>query len=229
VPFGSIIEALDGLPAGAGRARRARSLLVSMYYRPASTNLRTVIVARSTDEGKTWSEYGTVAALAPGHPDWVGSEGCSEVDFVRLKDKRIYAVFRTGSGGFLGHTWSKDDGRTWSEPMSMGFRGVDPHLATLCNGMLALSTGRPDPVGVRFSPKGDGTDWSAPLEIFGGIDTREHGLNKRRSTRYTDVLEVEPGRLIVVYDSVPYGWDPIPSTDAISKNSIMATFVEYDV
>jgi len=46
------------------------------------------------------------------------------------------------------------------------------------------------------------------------------------STRYTDLVEVQPGKLLIVYDSVPYGWDPIPTADLISKNRIYGTFVE---
>jgi hypothetical protein len=46
------------------------------------------------------------------------------------------------------------------------------------------------------------------------------------STHYTDLIEVEPGKLLVVYDSTPYGWKNIPSSDMSSKNSISGTFVE---
>jgi hypothetical protein len=37
---------------------------------------------------------------------------------------------------------------------------------------------------------------------------------------------VEPGKLLVVYDSVPYGWYEIPFADSQSKNVIYGTFVE---
>jgi len=49
-----------------------------------------------------------------------------------------------------------------------------------------------------------------------------HGM----STQYTDLIEVEPGKLLVVYDRTPYGWKAIPSSDKSSKNAIYGTFVE---
>lgn len=50
-----------------------------------------------------------------------------------------------------------------------------------------------------FTTDGSRETWSYVAEIFAGM-----------STRYTDFIEIEPGRLLVVYDSVPRGWDPLP-------------------
>ena len=47
-----------------------------------------------------------------------------------------------------------------------------------------------------------------------------------KSTRYCDLAEIEPGRLLVVYDSVPYGWHPIPFSDRAARNRILGTFVQ---
>jgi hypothetical protein len=80
--------------------------------------------------------------------------------------------------------------------------------------MLALTTGRPGPVVVVFSIDGSGEKWSQPTEIFA-----------KSSTHYTDFIEVEPGKLLVVYDSVPYGWHAIPYSDREAKNIIYGTFV----
>ena len=35
-----------------------------------------------------------------------------------------------------------------------------------------------------------------------------------------------PGRLLVVYDNIPYGPERIPNSDKTSKNTDLATFVE---
>jgi len=45
------------------------------------------------------------------------------------------------------------------------------------------------------------------------------------STRYTDLTEVSPGKLLVVYDHVPYGWFEIPFADRDARNIIYGTFV----
>jgi hypothetical protein len=39
------------------------------------------------------------------------------------------------------------------------------------------------------------------------------------------VIELEQGKLLVVYDSVPYGPHQIPYSDKGAKNTIYATFV----
>ena len=60
-----------------------------------------------------------------------------------------------------------------------------------------------------------GKKWVGITPIFTG-----------KSTRYSDLIELEPGKLLVVYDSVPYWWGPIPPADKLSKNAICGTFVE---
>jgi hypothetical protein len=68
---------------------------------------------------------------------------------------------------------------------------------------------------VMFSVDGTGKKWTNLTPIFSGM-----------STRYTDLVEVSPGKLFVIYDSVPYGWDSIPDSDTVSKNTIYGTFIE---
>jgi len=94
------------------------------------------------------------------------------------------------------------------------------------NGVLACSFGRPGPITVMFDPTGTGEHWSHVTPVF-----------KEMSTRYTGMVEVEPGRILLVYDSVPFGWDPIPygshfkshaSWDGRSRNTIYATFVRVE-
>jgi hypothetical protein len=144
----------------------------------------------------------------------MGEEGPNEAALVRLPSGRLYCLFRTGNGGYLGEAWSADDGRTWTQPVSTGFVGVAPHLRLMKDGLLVCSTGRPGPVVVMFSSD-EGKKWTNITPIFSG-----------KSTRYTDLIEVKPGKLLVVYDSVPYGWHPIPPSDKSAKNTIYGTFVK---
>jgi hypothetical protein len=82
--------------------------------------------------------------------------------------------------------------------------------------MLALVTGRPGPVALRYNPDGNGEHWSQPIIIFTG-----------KSTHYADFTEVAPGRLLIVYDSTPYGWQEIPFPERDTKNRILGTFVTF--
>lgn len=174
------------------------------------------VLLRSTDGGKSWVQYGTIAVLPAGdRPAWVGSEGYNEGSVAFLPDGRLYAVYRTGGrSGTIGHGWSSDGGKTWTAPASIGFAGVAPRVHRLSNGMLAMVTGRPGPVVLRFNLDGTGREWSHPVTLYSEM-----------STRYTDLTEVSPGKLLVVYDHVPYGWFEIPFADRDARNIIYGTFV----
>ncbi|MGA2726657.1 MAG: sialidase family protein, partial [Terracidiphilus sp.] len=171
---------------------------------------------RSTDQGRSWEEYGIVAAIQPNEAPWpwMGKEGPNEATLVRLSKDRLYCLFRTGGGDYMGEAWSMDDGKTWTAPVSSGFKGVAPHLRLMSDGLLACTYGRPGPVTIMFSSD-EGKTWTNVTPI-------SHGM----STQYTDLIEVEPGKLLVVYDRTPYGWKAIPSSDKSSKNAIYGTFVE---
>jgi len=191
--------------------------LTTFYYiTERDPRQRRLVLIRSTDQGQSWDEYGIIGAIQPNEAPWpwMGKEGPNEAALVRLSKSRLYCLFRTGGDGYLGEAWSLDDGKTWTTPVSSGFIGVAPHLRLMSDGLLACTFGRPSPVTIMFSSD-EGKKWTNITAIFNGM-----------STRYTDLIEVEPGKLLVVYDSVPYGWKTIPSSDTSSKNAIYGTFVE---
>ncbi len=215
VPWGSIIEALNG------------DLLTTLYYRAekAPKFFRLVLI-RSKDDGKTWNEDSTAVAVEPGERlwPWAGDNGPNEAALVRLADKRLHVIFRTSYRGVMGQAWSSDDGKTWTDPVSTGLKAVAPRTLLLSNGVLACTYGRPGPVTIMFSLDGTAEKWSQHTEIFSGM-----------STRYTDLIEIEPGRLLVVYDSVPRNKEPLPYSPTFAnhdtwnkkeKNTIYGTFVE---
>lgn len=204
-PWGAIVDGPGG------------EWLTTLYYMThRDPRQRRLVLIRSTDEGRSWEEYGLVAALQPNEAPWpwMGKEGPNEAALVRLSKDRLYCLFRTGGDGYMGEAWSVDDGKTWSAPVSSGFKGVAPHLRLMSDGLLACTYGRPGPVTIMFSSD-EGKTWTKTTPIFDGV-----------STHYTDLIEVEPGKLLVVYDSTPYGWKAIPSSDTSSKNAVYGTFVE---
>jgi hypothetical protein len=69
---------------------------------------------------------------------------------------------------------------------------------------------------------GTGKEWTSPTTIAEDHPKQLAG----GTTHYTDFIELEPCRLLVVYDNVPYGWYEIPFADRKSKNIIYGTFVE---
>ncbi len=191
--------------------------LSTLYYTTErDQRLSRLVLIRSIDHGRTWDEYGIIAAVPPRQKPWpwMGKEGPTEAGLVRLSASRLYSIFRTGNGEDLGETWSLDDGKTWTPPASSGFKGVAPHLRLLSNGLLACTFGRPGPVTIMFSAD-EGKKWFGITPLFNDV-----------STRYTDVIEVETGKLLVVYDNIPDGGNPVPGSGKLSQHAIYGTFVE---
>ena len=79
---------------------------------------------------------------SPDHLD--GDEGPDETAIVRLADKRLYAIFRKGGNALMGQTWSSDDGRTWTQPVSIGFKGLPRICANWATGSWSARPGGPD-------------------------------------------------------------------------------------
>lgn len=203
-PWGPIFEGLNG------------DLMAPVYYNTErDPRYYRLGLLRSSNGGKTWSESATIAALRPGEKPWpwMGKEGPCETGIVRLADKRLYAIFRTGA--FMGQAWSSNDGKTWTPPTSTPYKGVALRIRRLSDGVLACTYGRPGPVTIMFNLDGTAKKWSHITPIFSGM-----------STRYTDFIELGPGKLLVVYDSVPYSWDRIPEWDQTSKNVVYGTFID---
>lgn len=202
-PWGDIIADKNG------------NWLTTVYYKTGPDPRSTLLVlVRSRDRGMTWREISVIAEdRLHGNPlDWMGDEGPSEAGMVRLADGQLYVVFRTGD--YLGETWSQDDGADWNPPVNLHNKGVAPRIRRLACGALACTFGRPGPLSIMFSADGTGRSWTHITKIFDGM-----------STRYTGLAEITPGKLFVVYDSIPYGWEQIPFIDKTAKNAILGTFV----
>jgi len=118
---------------------------------------------------------------------------------VTLANKRPYTIFRTGGSGLIGQAWCSDVGKTWTKPTSLPYQGVALRKRWMSKVLLTCTTGRPGPVVVVLSVPGSATNRSQISLV----------LNEK-STHYMYFIEVESRQLMVVYDSVPYGWHEIP-------------------
>ncbi|MBL9215277.1 MAG: exo-alpha-sialidase [Opitutaceae bacterium] len=195
-----------------------RLLATGYGMRKGDSQYRNVIFA-SEDGGLTWRHFSTVAD-ATGLPG--EAEGPNEIAMIQLADGDLMTVFRVGSGREwkLRRAYSHDQGRTWTKPDVLPAYSVEPSLLRAANGTLVLSSGRPG-IGLWLSTDPRGERWQevdivqlhdrwAPDRTYrigpdagpapaAGQPDRRHW----HSSSYTEVIEVSPNRLILVYDRSP--------------------------
>ena len=160
----------------------------------------------------------------------------SEPSLCRLADGRLMSVFRLQyhQVGFpCGQAWSDDEGKTWSRPIVIADNifPVSPSLATMKNGTVVRSGGRPG-LYAWFNADGTGRDWErvdmmahhnafAPKdpmnEVLDDAPTSsspgrypEHAIASFRTSAYTEVVALDDTHLLYIYDRILYGWYPIP-------------------
>lgn len=149
-------------------------------------------VCESDDGGKTWRYLSTIGY------EQIGSEGFNEGSMKRLPDGTWLAALRSGNerdfhcqDNPIMCSTSRDEGRTWSPPERTGLDGCFPSLAVLSDGQLALSYGRPGAM-LAFSAD-HGRTWTDAT----CIDATPY-------SGYTDVVEIEPGLLLVGFGAAGY-------------------------
>lgn len=163
-------------------------------YQPKMSKFRCVLL-RSGDRGRSWRYRSTIAA-----DPTVGQEGFDEPVMIRLsggaKAGRLICQMRTGRVGPLYQTHSDDDGATWSRPHALPFPGVDPDLVEMADGTLVCQASA---VSLTLS-RDQGETWGDPIRL------PEAGNPGYGRSSYGSIREIEPGRLLVLYDVMSAGW-----------------------
>ena len=178
-------------------------------YMPNMMKFRSILI-RSTDRGRYWTLVGTIAV----DPN-VGEEGFCEPVLVRLSrgphEGRLIALLRTGSNKVLTESRynliyqsdSDDEGKTWTTPRPLEFQGVDPDLIELRNGILVAGFGWRTPESIQSKGKGFGPQHGNYLAFSfdqGATWTQVTQITSGLTTSYVTVREIEPNRLLLVYD-----------------------------
>lgn len=193
--------------------------LATLYGYFQGVKRYSLVLAESRD-GLNWKIRATIAdekCKLPG----TETEGPCEAATVRLKDGRLMCVFRKCDSTPYGQTFSSDDGRTWTEPVSTTDPfSVRPSLAVMADGAVALSGGRPG-LFLWLNFDGTGKDWEKiDLQaIHNAAQPEEPIADPIKTTSYTEVLAMDDSHLIIMYDRIPNGWNPIPA-ESTETNSI---------
>jgi hypothetical protein len=120
----------------------------------------------------------------------------------------------------LGQTFSRDEGKTWTEPVAMdpACKCADPRVVALPDGTLVLSTGRPG-LDQWVNADGTGKAWQhidmmqhhnafRPQERILRYDGRQGSQAAGRPTGYTEVVALDGSTLLYVYDRSPLSAHP---------------------
>jgi len=186
--------------------------------------VRSSLVAAESEDALRWKVRSVIADENCETEDLF--QGPNEATLCRLKGGRLMCIF--GQSLPYGQSWSNDEGRTWTKPVRTNYAwSVDPRLAVMKDGTVALSGGRPG-VNLWFNADGTGTNWrmidlvehhntfhpNEPLKRFqpDGNPMYYSGT----STGYTEVVAVDNSHLLCIYDRTPLGstWEkPTPAID----------------
>lgn len=149
LPDGRLLAPFYGIPRGA-----------------ADLSARSVVVAFSSDGGRTWPDYSVVH-----DHEQEPSLSCSETDLLRLADGRHLVVSRANARRELYRAYSQDEGRTWSRLEPTGLPGQCPALVALPSGALLCLYRDVTPgqagVGAGIS-RDSGRTWEAVGHIYRG-------------------------------------------------------------
>ena len=162
------------------------------------TKERTVIY-RSTDRGKSFHYYSTMAI----EPDYWQRDDFGEPNIELLANGDLISIQRVGNFVPLWQCYSTNGGATWSEPLQSPGYGVSPVLVRMSNGILACTYGRPG-CWIMFSPDGKGKTWVERTCIYneytlttydygypGPLDKRSHP-EEARQAHYSNSLSHDP-------------------------------------
>ena len=195
--------------------RLGNRLLATAYGTRPGESLDSCFLLASEDGGSTWRYHATVAdpSMMTNPAKW-GANGPCEPAMVQLADGDLLAVFRIGNGPgwYLHKCYSSDGGATWSQPEALPAYSVEPSLLRLQNGTLALSTGRPG-IFLWLSTDSRGQNWQA-VDLVAHhnrcFDDLTYKISpypfwnprEMNSWTYTEMVEVAPNKLLLVYDRV---------------------------
>lgn len=205
--------------------------ITTMYGRFEGDALYSLVLMSSSDKGLSWTYETTIACGddTPGAP-----EGPCEATLEELDGGQLVCVYRIGSGVQWNYRASRsaDEGRSWTKPEVLdGPRSVEPCLRRLNSGLLALSGGRPG-LFLWLCTDGACRQWHTFDVLKHHNTTCGHpewllAEDGSQTTAYTEIVEIEPDRLLYIYDRIPMGWRAVPA-DSPDRNMIFVVEIHVE-
>jgi hypothetical protein len=154
-------------------------------------------VCESKDDGLNWEWLATIPARPGDDP-----LGYHELHLVDADDGTLVCHIRNENKADDGQTLqseSKDGGRTWTTPHTIGVWGLPSHLLRMRNGHLLMSYGhRRNPLGIQVRISQDsGKSWSEAISITADAKSSDLG--------YPSTVECSDGTMVTVWYEVLAG------------------------
>jgi len=204
---------------------RDGGMLVLMTHHTAKDHSSTLWLVKSSDEGRAWKPLSEVVKRSP-----LFLEGINEAALLRGADGSLICLARTGWPMVVAR--STDDGRTWRPWNFLGVDGVKPDAITLDDGLAVCAFGRPD-VNLLISLDANARQWDAPFQLLNANRTPHNILGDwhQNGTFYADLVEVEPGRVLVVYDTAGDTGQPgqLPQCRLWLQEVLIDSIANFDV
>lgn len=220
---------------------RRGEYLTTLYGHFEGDSRYSLVFAESVD-GFVWRIR---SAIAGADCPLKGDEGPCESAIARLEDGRLLCVFRSASFVPYGRCWSNDDGRTWTKPAVIPAQSVEPSLAVMPKGVVALSGGRPG-IFVWFSTDSADADWQTvdivahhnairPKDAINPDSRKAWGKRDDLirqglggfSSCYTELTRLDDRHLLLIYDRLGLGWHQIPD-ESPETNSVWVVRISVD-
>ncbi len=156
------------------------------------TDDKKIGVCESTDDGATWRWLAEI----PTRPGDEVPKGYHELHAAEAADGTLIVQIRNHNKANAGETLqteSRDGGKTWSEPHSIGVWGLPSHLLRLRNGWLLMTYGhRRAPFGNQARISTDnGKSWGGAMILSGDGAGGDLG--------YPSTVELADGTLLTVW------------------------------
>ena len=154
--------------------------------------IKSIGVCESKDDGQTWQWLAEIPTRAGD----LAQHGYHELHAVEAQDGTLIAQIRNHNKTNEYETLqseSRDGGKTWSEPHSIGVWGMPSHLLRLRDGRLLMTYGhRRAPFGNQARISTDnGKSWGEAMIISGDGTNRDLG--------YPSTVELADGKLLTVW------------------------------
>lgn len=182
---------------------------LAMLYGTFEDDKRYSLLAAESADGVRWAYKSTIA---DDKCPLDGAEGPCESAVCRLADGRLMCVFRLAANVPYGQTYSEDEGKSWSPATAMkGPFSVQPSLAVMKDGTVALSGGRPG-LFLWLNADKTGKEWQK-IDLLANHNAQvpdEPIKAANNTSAYTEVVTLDDEHLLVIYDRIPNSWSAIP-------------------